>query len=196
MVGRLRTATGNGRDRSLGSLSRYDGSVRRTAPLAALLLLLGCHSAAIPQREYGFVHMETTGLTSGLLIPGATRAPGRPASSPDVMIVFSRDSEPDALEALGGLDATVLLPNADGVGLVVVGTLDPALRHTPSGPGRAMSEPYQEFRMARWYLRAPFLRRGGEQPPANARVERAEGLRPEDFGGQVGGDLSRFVRLP
>jgi hypothetical protein len=169
-----------------------DACMRRALPLA-FLLLLSC-GTTVPEREYGFVHLETTGLTSGLIVPGASRPANAFAGYPDVMIVFSPDSDREAVDALEQLAAEVLIPNARGAGLVVVGTLNPTPCQTQTGPGRPEAETYREFRLSRWFLRAPFLRQrrqGLGEPPA---VELIDRLRPEDFGGRVGGDLSRFVR--
>jgi hypothetical protein len=139
--------------------------------------------------------METTGLTSGIVGPGLPRRPSQPKGFPDVTIVFSDGSDRDTVKALNSLAATVLLPNANGDGIVVFGVLDPTVRHTGTGPGRPESEPYQEFRLSRWYLRAPFVRHRFRKGPLDTpAVEHDDRLRPEDFGGQVSGDLSRFVR--
>jgi hypothetical protein len=170
--------------------------VHRTLLLVAALLA-GCRPAAAPEREYGFVHEEVTGLTAHVRVAGSTRPSDGQPGFRDLAIEFSRDSDRDALETLYRLEAAVLYPNSDGETIIVVGTLDPTVRHTPDGLGRALSEPYQEFRLTRWYLRAPFLRQrldGPDGPIENPEIEVVETLLPEDFGGRVGGDLSRFVR--
>lgn len=184
-------------------MSPYDCTVHRPV-VVAVLLLVGCHrppQAGGSEREYRFVHLETTGLTSGILVPGSVRRPGQPEGFPDVMIVLSKDSDHDAVQALNSLDYKVLQPNGgarrEGDGIVLVGVLDAKARHTPTGPGMAESEPYQEFHLSRWYLRAPFMRRLGVQTPvddAPPGFQRDDRLRPEDFGNKISGDLSRFVR--
>ena len=137
--------------------------------------------------------METTGLAQGIVIDGG---PGPPKAFPDVTIMFSDSSDRDALKSLESLDTRLLLPNANGEGIVVVGVLAPTVRHTSTGPGRSASEPYQEFCLSRWYLRAPFVRYLRIQTPLDetSGVEHDEQLRPEDFGSQIGGDLARFIR--
>ncbi len=168
----------------------------------ALALVAGCHRAPRgPEREYRFVHLETTGLTTAILVPGSDRPPGRAALLRAVTIEFSKDSDPDAVRSLAALAANVLQLNApaegESEGIVIVGVLDPEVRHTAGGPGRAQSEAYQEFRLSRWYLRAPFQRQVGERVPLDSEappIEQADRLRPEDFGNRIGGDLGRFVR--
>lgn len=159
-------------------------------------------------REYRFVHMETTGLTSGILVPGFVPPPDRPEGFPDVSILFSEDSDRGAVLALHALDGKIFMPNSDGVqkdgGIVLVGVLDPEVRMSPSGPGMADSQPYQAFRLLGWHLRAPFPRWksgmdddpdwDGPGDPWYPKIEHRDRLLPEDFERPVSGDLSRFVR--
>jgi hypothetical protein len=157
-------------------------------------LLAGCRQDP-EERAYGFVHMETTGLTQGIVIHPRSLGPGgRPKNPPDVIIVFSDSSDHDARRALDNLDEELLLPNANGDGIVIVGALDPVVHQTTSGPGKPTSEPYQEFRLSRWYLRAPFARvrfHGLDDPSA---VELVDRLQPKDFRVPIAGDLARFIR--
>lgn len=163
-------------------------------PLLLLSLVLpGCQRDA-PEREYGFVHMETTGLTQGLV---AVQDPAHNKTKNDrdlVTIVFSGNSDTDAVKSLEALDSELLLPNANGDGIIVAGVLDSVVHRTSSGPGKPTSEAYQEFRLSRWYLRAPFTRRQISGPDEPSTEEQVQRLRAEDFDGRVGGDLSRFVR--
>lgn len=182
----------------------HRGSVAALRLMAlAVPVLTGCHRplpGVDSEREVRFVHLETTGVTSGILIPGTARRPGQPAGFPDVAIAFAKDSNADALQALESLDWRVLALNApaerEGDGMVLTGVLNPEVRHTPAGPAMADSEPYREFRLSRWCLRAPFMRLRGIQTPADEELPRVwedDRLRPEDFGHKLTGDLSRFV---
>ncbi len=169
----------------------------------AVLLLGGCNRpppGGSSEREYRFGHLETTGLTSGIFIPGSSRQLGQPEGYPDVYIVFSKDSDRDAVRSLEFLDYKVLHQNApaerEGGGIELVGVLNSKVRHTPNKPGMAESEPYQEFRLLRWCLHAPFMRLRRIQTPADddwPGAQQDERLRPEDFGNKISGDLSRFI---
>ncbi len=181
-------------------MARQDPGWSRPTLLAALLLL-GCQRAAGAEQEFQLVHLETTGLTTGVRPPSSASRPGSTNHPPVTMVEFSRDSNEDAIGALKALDDEVLLPNAasdrDHDGIVLVGVLDPSPHHTVAGPRTAESEPHQMFRLSHWYLRAPFLRRQSEPTPlddAPPRLQRDTQLRGEDFARPIPGDLSRFVR--
>lgn len=147
-------------------------------------------------REYRFVHMETTGITSFVVVAGS-----------EIAIEFSKESDPEAVQGLYSLRGEVLFPNArqdrENEGIVLVGALDPEIRHTPTTPAGAKylmptSEPYQELRLVGWYLRAPFPRYHHVQTPMDDGVEPAitqrDRLTPDDFERPIRGDLARFVR--
>lgn len=156
-------------------------------------------------REYRYVHMETTGLTQGIFVPGSVRPKELPEGFPDVKVEFSTDSDPDAVRAFHALRGEVLMPNSGGDrkhdGIVIVGVLYSDVRMTPDDPRMATSEPYQAFRLVRWYLGAPFPRwmitAEDEERHADGwepTVAYRDRLTPEDFEVPVAGDLSRFVR--
>ncbi len=112
-------------------LHRGSGAALRLMALA-VPVLTGCHRP-LPgddsEREVRFVHLETTGVTSGILIPGTVRKPGQPEGIPDVAIAFAKDSNADALQAHESLDWRVLALNVpaerEGDGIVFTGVLNP-----------------------------------------------------------------------
>jgi hypothetical protein len=168
------------------------------AALLTCLLFASCHRAPERhglEREYPFVHYETTGVTSAVLM-GPSALDAGAVGRQEAAILFAADSNPDAMQSLHALDARVFLPNTGGDGIVVVGVLDDVVRWTPSAPDMAQSEPYREFHLSRWYLRAPFIRWTRETTPDDTDPRAVEDtkLRPEDFDGKIRGDVSRFVR--
>jgi hypothetical protein len=87
-------------------------------------------------KTYGFVHLETTGITSYVIIDGK-----------EMPIQFRADSDPLAVKSLNALNARILLPNSDGKKLFLIGQYFAEPRHTPGCPGCATIEEYREFRL-------------------------------------------------
>jgi len=111
-----------------------------------LLVCAGC-TTHYPINTYGLVHKETTGITTYILHDGK-----------EIPIMFSPDSERQALEALRALKWNVFLPNTDGKNLFVTGRLGKNKKFTPHGVGRATSEEYFDFKLVKWHLKTPFKR--------------------------------------
>jgi|SRR6266542_2898164 len=96
-------------------------------------------------KTYGFVHMETTGITSYLIVNGKEKP-----------ILFSPDSDPLAMRSFNALNSRILFPNADGKKLFLIGQYFAEPKHTRSCPQCAGSEEYREFKLIDWYIIAPF----------------------------------------
>ena len=94
---------------------------------------------------YGFVHHETTGITAYVIINGQERP-----------IQFRSDSDPVALNALHALKWEVLLPNANGQKLFLIGQYFAEPKRTPSCERCPTAEEYHEFKLVDWYLTTPF----------------------------------------
>jgi hypothetical protein len=100
----------------------------------------------VPKIEtYGFVHLETTGITSYVII--------KDKKTP---IQFRLDSDPLAVKSLNALKARVLLPNSDGKKLFLVGQYFAEPKRTRGCPQCATIEEYREFRLVDWYILTPF----------------------------------------
>jgi hypothetical protein len=95
-------------------------------------------------RTYRFVHSETTGITSFVIVNGKERA-----------IEFHRDSDPVAVKAFRALSGRVLLPNAHRKKIFLVGSYLPAVKVTRSCAGCAQPEEYREFRLVDWFITTP-----------------------------------------
>jgi len=129
---------------------------------------------------FGFLHKETTGIVSFLLVDGKETA-----------IQFSRRSNRAAKNALFALKTDIFLPNThDGKRLFVIGSLDPAVKHTPSAPNRAASEPYHEFTLQGWYIKTPFTEQR-ELPgdPGRSQTILHKRLQRQDFRSDLYPDL-------
>jgi hypothetical protein len=115
----------------------------------SISLIVSCAMArASESKAYGFVHLETTGITSYVIAEGKR-----------VAIRFSDSSDAPALAALEALRWQVLLPNADGRTIVVIGELDNEKKMTPSTPNMAQSQVYYDFRLTGWTIKIPFIYR-------------------------------------
>ena len=161
--------------------------MRHILAAATLFVCSGC-ATHFPVNTYGLVHKETTGITTYVLYDGK-KTP----------IMFSPDSERQALEALRALKWNVFLPNTDGKHLFVTGELGKGKKFTPHGVGRPASEAYFDFRLVTWHLKTPFTRAywkdGIEELPAVILKEQRQHLEADDFrefGGKSTVDLSRF----
>ena len=145
----------------------------RVLLLVMFSLLGGCHQPK--EKEYGFLHKETTGITSYVVSEGR-----------EVPIQFAKDSTPAGRKTLSALSWRVLLPNADGRRLVVAGVLSDRKQRTPSAPNMATPEDYVEFKLTHWYLKAPFREITGEEGSlagADAVVRERSQLDAKDFDG-------------
>jgi len=96
-------------------------------------------------KTYGFLHMETTGITSYVIINGKEKP-----------IMFRPDSDPLAMKSFDALNARIILPNTDGKKLFLIGQYFSEPRHTRSCPECATAEEYREFRLVDWYIITPF----------------------------------------
>ena len=141
-----------------------------------------------PVRTYGFVHWETTGITSGLVV-NRKRIP----------IQFRADSDALTLRAFLALKWEVLAPNANGRSIILTGQLDREPKFTPKCDQCATSEEYREFRLISWYITTPFkvARRPENQLPFTYQIsQRRELLRSDfnEFDGKDTIDVRRFQR--
>lgn len=139
---------------------------------------------------YGFLHQETTGITSYVILNGK--------ESP---IQFRSDSDPVALNAFKALKWQVFLPNADGQKLFVVGQYFAETKRTPVCKSCPESEEYHEFKLVDWYLTTPFkaTREDCENCPYLLEENLRERSRLEltdfdDFSGREKLDVGRFQR--
>jgi hypothetical protein len=139
---------------------------------------------------YGFVHHETTGLTARVIINGQERP-----------IQFRPDSEPVALAALRALKWQVLLPNANGQKLFLIGQYFAEPKRTPSCERCPEAEEYHEFKLVDWYLTTPFkaTREDCEDCPYLLEENLRERGRLEqtdfaDFSGREKIEVGRFQR--
>jgi len=125
-------------------------------------------------RTYGLVHKETTGITSYVIINGKP-----------IPIQFRADSDPLALKALGALDRRIVLPNARGKKIFLVGKYFAEVKRTRNCPQCAAAEDYHEFKLLDWYITTPFsaVRKDCETCPY---------LRKEDFRKKSSLELSDF----
>ena len=157
----------------------------------SMSLIFSCAMAhASESKAYGFVHLETTDITSYVIAEGKR-----------VAIQFSDSSDARALAALEALRWQVLLPNADGRMIVVIGELGNEKKMTPSAPNMAQSQVYYDFRLTGWTIKIPFIHRdwkGGAPVPGERMVDTkrdhlvANDFR--DFKGKAAIDLRAFER--
>jgi hypothetical protein len=150
---------------------RYIAAVQRG--LVVVLIFAAC-SAAPQSQHYPFVHMETTGLTTAVLVNGER-----------VTIAWDPASNSEALASLDALRPETFLAVATyGSALQVVGTLAPELRRTVAEPRGAASEAYRSFVLQDWYVVAPFQRfepAGGDPLAGMVAGALAGHLVAEDF---------------
>lgn len=145
--------------------------------LAIVVLIAGCGA---PPRAYPFVHMETTGLTTAVLVDGER-----------VTIAWDPASDARALASLDALRSETFLDVATrGSALRVVGVLAPEMRQTTAVAQGAASEPYRSFVLHDWYVVVPFVRfvPASEDPLAGMVAgPLAEHLEAGDFEPSPGG---------
>jgi hypothetical protein len=139
-------------------------------------------------KKYGFVHWETTGITSGIVM-----------NRKKVRIQFAADSDALAVRALLALKWEVLAPNATGKSIILIGQLDCKPKFTPKCDQCAASEEYREFRLIDWYITTPFkvARWPENQLPLRVHINhRKELLRTDftEFDGRETMDVKRFQR--
>jgi len=137
-----------------------------------------------PVKKYGFVHWETTGITSGIVM-----------NRKKISIQFGADSDALALRALRALKWEVLAPNASGRSIFLIGHLDCKAKFTPTCDQCATSEEYREFRLIDWYITTPFkVARRPENPLTVHINHRRELLRTDfaEFDGRETMDVKRF----
>jgi len=141
-------------------------------------------------KTYGFVHEETTGITSYVIIKGKRKP-----------IQFRADSDPLAVNSLYALNPRISLPNTDGKKLFLIGQYFSEPKHTRSCRGCADSEEYREFKLVDWYIITPFKITREDCGPCP--YLREENLRKksslevndfDDFDGRDNLDVSRFQR--
>jgi hypothetical protein len=142
----------------------------------------------LPVKTYGFVHWETTGITSGIVV-----------NRKQIPIQFGVDSDALALRAFFALKWEVLAPNAAGRSIMVIGQLGTAPKFTPKCDHCAQSEQYREFRLIDWYITTPFkvAHWPENQLPFTVHINQQRELRRTDFhefDGKDTMDLKRFQR--
>jgi len=96
-------------------------------------------------KTYGFLHSETTGITSYVIINGKKKP-----------ILFHADSDPLAVKSLYALNSRIILPNTDGRKLFLIGQYLAEPKRTRSCRQCAKSEEYREFKLVDWYIITPF----------------------------------------
>lgn len=94
---------------------------------------------------YGFVHHETTGTSSYIVINGK-----------QIPIRFRADSDLVAVRSLNALNWKIFLPNSDGTKLFLIGQFFARPKHTSSCEGCSTVEEYREFRLVDWFIITPF----------------------------------------
>jgi hypothetical protein len=128
--------------------------------------------------EFGFVHRETTGITSAIWVDGK-----------EIAIQFDVSSNAVAKGALDTLDGRLLIANGDGTSIIVEGYLDPTTSRTPHGADLPSSEEYHWFQLRGWHMRTPFqdpvwsdeLPEADHEIPHIVRVRERADLRTTDF---------------
>jgi hypothetical protein len=141
-------------------------------------------------KTYGFLHSETTGITSYVIINGKKKP-----------IQFRPDSDPLAMKSFHALDSRILLPNTDGKKLFLIGQYLSEPKHTRSCPQCADPEEYREFRLVAWYIIVPFKVVREDCGPCpylreeNLRTKGSLELTDfDDFDGRDNIDVRRFQR--
>ncbi len=166
---------------------RVNKKMYKLAILTITMLLTCCVHICCPV-TYGYKYVQTTGITQFIVT----------ADGDEMPIRFSSSSDQEALDALRGLKWNVLIPNANGVNMSVIGILDENIRHTPGGPYRAVNEKYQEFELHSWHIAVPFQRQywkdGVEGPDGTLLLDQKMHLDANDFKKKIDGDLSMFEK--
>jgi hypothetical protein len=141
-------------------------------------------------KTYGFVHLETTGITSYVIINGK-----------EMPIQFRADSDPLAMKSLYALNSRILLPNTDGKKLFLIGQYFAEPKHTRSCRQCATVEEYREFKLVDWYIITPFKVVREDCGPCpylreeNLRKKSGLDLKDfQDFAGRDNMDVRRFQR--
>lgn len=139
---------------------------------------------------YGFVHHETTGITTSVIVNSIERR-----------IKFHPDSDPIAIKSLMALTWKVLLPNCDGKKLFLVGQYFTASKRTSKCDRCPGVEEYREFKLLDWYIITPF--KAVRDDCDDCAYLREENLRTRrhlkledfrDFEGRESINVSRFQR--
>ena len=142
--------------------------------------------------EFGFVHRETTGITSAIWVDGR-----------HVAIQFDVSSNAVAMGALDTLDGRLLIANGDGTTIIVNGYLDATTKWTPYGAAFPSPEAFQWFQLQGWHLLSPFrdpvwsdeIPETDRDIPHVVRVQERSDLRTTDFDPPLDVELlPRFVK--
>lgn len=96
-------------------------------------------------KTYGFVHHETTGISSYVIINGK-----------EIPIRFRADSDSLAVKSLKALNWRIFLPNSDGTKLFLIGQYFAQPKRTSSCEQCPEAEEYREFKLLDWYITTPF----------------------------------------
>jgi hypothetical protein len=141
--------------------------------------------------EFGFVHHETTGVTSAIWVDGR-----------EVAIQFDVSSNAVAKGALDTLDGRLLIANGDGTSIIVEGYLDSTTSWSPHDPDLPRAEAFHWFQLRGWHLRTPFrdpvwsdeIPETDHETPHLVRVRERADLRTTDFDPPLDAEfLPRFV---
>jgi hypothetical protein len=118
-----------------------------------LLCLFGVYSMSADAKTapYRYHHLETTGLTQSIENNGHW-----------VAIQFHPASNHQAVLSLLGLSNDVVDVAANHI--TVEGELESTVLMTPNCEGCATPEPYQWFRLTRWWIRVPFQKQEVKRP--------------------------------
>ena len=133
-----------------------------------------------PVREYTFIHHETTGITSHVILENVALEDSSQA------IVFHPKSNARALRLLHALSVDIFLESSYESRIAVVGRLATVQCIQPftKTPGETQTEAYREFILERWFLRAPFLEEellGPDRLDEMAKVRARTHLEAKDF---------------
>jgi hypothetical protein len=149
--------------------------------LIFIILILGCNKSQ--SNEYGFIHCETTGITSYIVDEGE-----------EIPIKFHKDSNQLAVKSLYGLKWNILYANSDGKTIYLVGELYNKKHHTPTQSNMATSEEYYEFKLIKWYILTPFkeIIEGDTPLDRELALTQRKHLKPEDFNDFIGKDKMTY----
>ena len=135
--------------------------------------------------KYGFRFGDSTGLTYSIII-----------NYRETFIKFSKDSDMVSRNRLENLNGFIFLANANGENIIIHGYLHPEIKWTqdscgvvvdihdllsqifkwkPYCGGFPATQPYQEFTLTGWEMKAPFFADEYEKKPSRST------LRPSDF---------------